>query len=127
HARDDDRRRATLEHFGDVLADLLERVEALSFDLFGHDDDVDAREVIGDRLATRRRLPRVLLHDLLVHERIDLGVGALAEHELENSERELRAVVAEPFALLTEEAALELAAALEHLLVELAVVIALRL
>ena len=107
------------------LADLVERIESLALDLLGHDHDVDAREVIGDRFAPRRLLPDVLLDRLLGGQVLDLGERALAQDELEDAERELRAVVVKPLALLAEQALLELAAALQHLLVHLAVVVAL--
>jgi hypothetical protein len=95
------------------VADALEGVEPFALDIVGEHLDLDARQLLGQRLAASRLLPLVLANRLarrgFVHYR------SLAEQRRQHGHRQLRVVVAEPLGLLPEQSELELAALLEHL------------
>lgn len=109
HSGHDDRGRPTLDDLGDLLADLVERVEALAFDLLGHDFDLDARQMIGNRLATRRLLALVVRDHLRLRQVAQIGFAVLGQHCVEYVERQLR-LVGQALRLLAAKTELELAA-----------------
>ena len=116
--------RRPLEDFAHLFTDALEGIEPEALDLGRQHLDLDAREVLGNRLAAGGLAPlvRTDLFDL------DLGrLGLLAEQHLEDGKRELAVVVREALGLLSEEAALELLILLAQQKVELAILVALGL
>ena len=69
-AQHERRRWASLEHLGDLLADLVERIDAVALDLLGQQDVLAARQMLWQRLAFRLatlvRLDRFLFGRQLV-------------------------------------------------------------
>ena len=124
-ACDDERSGTPLHHLADLFADALECVEALPPHVLGEHPDLDAREVVGDRLAAGRLLARVGAHVLGV-ERLDCRSLARVEHHPEHVERELP-LGAGQLLRLPEQPALELAAPLHHLQIQPPVLVALLL
>jgi hypothetical protein len=61
----DERRRAPLHDLADLLADTLERFEPLTLDLGRQDFDLDARKMLGERLASGRLATGMPAHILL--------------------------------------------------------------
>jgi hypothetical protein len=68
-AHDHQRRRTALDRLADVFADALERIAPFALDLVGENLDIDARQVIGQRLTPSRLRARVLADALLVEAR----------------------------------------------------------
>jgi hypothetical protein len=95
-----------------------------SLHFLGHEHDLDARELVGDRFATGRLVPHVLA-DALLGVGVDFGEGAfeialglVVEDHAEHGERELAVARWKMLGLGRDEAELQLAAALHHLEVE---------
>jgi hypothetical protein len=127
HAHHHQRRGPPLDGLGHVLADALEGVAAVALDLRRHDLDVDAGQRLGQRPAARRLAPFVLAHlfdrGLVLGADHRRGCGAVAEHLSEHDHRQLRFVRRQALALGPEDAALELAALLERLQIQLAIML----
>jgi hypothetical protein len=102
-AHDHQRRRTALDRLADVFADAIERITPLALDLVGEDLDIDAWQVIGQRLAPTRFRTRVLADALLVDGRLWRGVvAAWAQQRREHLHGELRVVWREPLRLPPE-------------------------
>jgi hypothetical protein len=120
-AHHDQRRGTALNGLADVLADALEGIEPFALDVVGQDLDLDARQVLGQRLTAGRLLALVLAHGL--GRRCFVQHRPLAEQRRQHSHGQLRVAGAEPFGFLAEQAQLELAALLEHPQIKLTIVL----
>ena len=96
-ARNDEGSGSTLDDLGDVLADPIERIETELLDLGRQHLDLDAWKMLGWRYPPRRLAPRVPLHILLCvgfgQSVGELRLLSFVEHQREDIERELRAIV----------------------------------
>jgi AmmeMemoRadiSam system protein B len=112
-----------LEHLTHLRADALELVEPLLLDFERDELDIDAGQMIGQRLAPDRFRPRMGPHGL--------GRGGRrtgpAEERGEEGERQLTVVGRQALGLLAEEPPLELLVGFDQAEVEGAVLVALRL
>ena len=122
------RSRSPLEHAARLLADDVERIEALALDLGRNELDVNARPVIA-RAAPLRHLARVLGNDargLFVCRRWR-RLFTTAEHQAEDGEGQLGVVLRQLFRLLAQQSALESLVFFTQMRVQLLVLVALAL
>ena len=111
--------------------DALERIEPPLLHLGREHGDLDARQMLRQRLAARR-LASLVRGDLLLLRRVresgvEIRTLAIAEDERENVEGELPFVASKFFGLLSEETELELSASFHRLEVEGAILVTLTL
>ncbi len=118
---DDGRGRPPLEHLAHLGADALELIEPLALHVERHELDLDARQMVRQRLSPRRRAPGVRADRLGGRRR----GGVRPEQSAEEPEGELAVVRRESLGQLAPESALELRIRLAELLVEVPIAVAL--